>query len=150
MMAYIDDVPPDSGGFTVWPGSHLRIWDAQWAALEQRGELHTHSRRGLTEKSEWFGGFEQILRDTAPVDTHSPSGSVVLWHTKILHMRGHNTIKAAAIQNTIRQGTIYSFIKAPHAVSDAKLMSRAGGTIWRDWSDEVRGVDEGEASIAKL
>jgi hypothetical protein len=45
---------------------------------------------GLTEKSEWFGGFGKILRDTPPVETSAPSGSVVLWHTKILHMRGHN------------------------------------------------------------
>ncbi len=150
MMAYFDEVPPSSGAFTVWPGSHTRIWDEQWAALEQRGELHTHSRRGLTEKTEWFGGFEQILRDTAPVETHAPSGSVVLWHTKILHMRGHNTKKAVASQNTIRQGTIYSFIKAPHALSDVQLMSRVGGSLWRDWSAEVRGVDENEVMLPKL
>ena len=140
MMAYFDDCPPDSGAFTVWPGSHARIWDEQWRALEQRGELHTHSRRGLTDKSEWFGGFHQILRDTPAIETHAPAGSVCLWHTKILHMRGHNTKKAAVAEDSIRQGTIYSFIKAEHALPDEMLMTREGGDMWRDWSAEVQGV----------
>ena len=63
----------------VWPGSHQRIWEAQWKAYEERGELHTHSRRGVTERSEWFGMFDSIHEDTTPFDTHAPSGSVVLW-----------------------------------------------------------------------
>ena len=50
MMAYFDDCPPDSGAFTVWPGSHARIWRKQWEALEERGELHTHSRRGASHR----------------------------------------------------------------------------------------------------
>ena len=127
-----------------WPGSHARIWDEQWAALEQRGELHTHSRRGLTTPSEWFGQFKQILRDTPAVETHAPAGSVVLWHTKILHMRGHNTKKADPMQDSIRQGTIYSFVKASHALPDAQQMTREGGGMWRDWSAEVQGVLEKE------
>ena len=63
----------------VWPGSHQRIWEEQWKAYEERGELHTHSRRGVTERSEWFGMFDSIHEDTVPFDTHAPSGSVVLW-----------------------------------------------------------------------
>eukprot|EP01046_Picozoa_sp_COSAG06_P009169 COSAG06_NODE_475_length_15278_cov_5.364187_6_plen_307_part_00 len=45
MMAYLQDVPPDGGAFTVWKGSHARIWSEQWAAFEQ-GETHTKSRLG--------------------------------------------------------------------------------------------------------
>lgn len=134
----------------VWPGSHARIWEKQWEALEQRGELHTHSRRGLTEKSDWFGGFGQILRDTPAVETSAPSGSVVLWHTKILHMRGHNTKKSDSSQDTIRQATIYSFIKTTDALPDARLMTREGGDMWRDWSAEVRGTATAAAAPSPL
>ena len=40
IAAYVDDLPPNSGGFTVWPGSHSRIWRDQWDAFLE-GEKHT-------------------------------------------------------------------------------------------------------------
>eukprot|EP01051_Picozoa_sp_SAG22_P003700 SAG22_NODE_183_length_16031_cov_36.647000_12_plen_160_part_00 len=88
-------------------------------------------RAGLTERSEWFGGFGQILQDTPAVETSAPSGSVVLWHTKTLHMRGHNTKKPDPSQDTIRQATIYAFVKTPQSLPDDRLMTREGGDIWQ-------------------
>lgn len=49
MMAYLQDVPKDGGAFTVWPGSHARIWGEQWAAFAE-GETHTKSRLGKSPK----------------------------------------------------------------------------------------------------
>lgn len=139
IAAYIDDLPPASGGFTVWPGSHIRIWEEQWKAFLKTGETHA----GRRERVRTAGGyealpepiFEQVKADTRPVDTHGPAGTIVLWHTKILHMPGQNTS-----QDVIRQATIYGYIKTQASLSDAMAMDNTIGDIWRDWSDEVRSV----------
>ena len=136
--AYIDDLPPASGGFTVWPGSHTRIWKHHWETFHA-GETHVGRRDALRK----LGGHETmpdpvveaVKSDTEPVDTYGPSGSVVLWHNKILHIPGQNTSN-----DVIRQATIYGFVKSPEGLSDELAMTDAGGDIWRDWSDEVRAI----------
>lgn len=134
--AYLDDLPPASGGFTVWPGSHIPIWREQWAAFKD-GEKHTDKHL----ENRRAGGYTDpaILRAKAeiePVDTHGPAGTVVLWHTKILHMAGQNKSN-----DIIRQATIYGYMKTPEAVPDALAADNTDGDIWRDWSEEVRATD---------
>jgi len=133
MSAYIDDLPPDSGGFTVWPGSHSRIWPEQWKAFKE-GEKHTDKHLPIRKA----GGYKdpvigEIKADTKPVDCHGPAGTVVLWHTKILHIAGQN-----CSADIIRQATIYGYLKTPAALPDALVVDNTDGDIWRDWSDEVR------------
>ena len=133
ISAYIDDVPPNCGGFTVWPGSHSRIWPEQWKAF-QEGERHTDKHLEVRKA----GGYAdpvigEIKADTEPFDCHGPAGTVVLWHTKILHIAGQN-----ASNDVIRQATIYGFKKTPEAVPDPLVMDNTDGDIWRDWSDAVR------------
>ena len=133
MSAYISDVPPNSGGFTVWPGSHEPIWREQWKAFKE-GEEHTDKH--LTVRK--AGGYtdpviRQIKEDTQPFDCHGPSGTVILWHTKILHIAGQN-----ASNDVIRQATIYGFKKTPESLPDPLVVDSTNGDIWRDWSDEVR------------
>ena len=137
VTAYIDDLPPDSGGFTVWPGSHVRVWREQWQAFLE-GEKHTDDH--LTERK--AGGYDDpVIRrtkaDTQPVDCHGPAGTAVLWHTKILHIAGQNTSA-----DVIRQATIYGFQKTPESLPDPLVTDETNVDIWRDWSDEVRGMDE--------
>ena len=48
IAAYVDDLPPNSGGFTVWPGSHSRIWRDQWDAFLE-GEKHTDKHSGRAQ-----------------------------------------------------------------------------------------------------
>ena len=137
--AYIDDLPPASGGFTVWPGSHTRCWETHWKVFHG-GETHV-ARRDRVRKA---GGYEFIADpiyeavkgDTEPVDTYGPAGTVVLWHTKILHMVGQNTSN-----DVIRQATIYGYQKTVGSLSDELAMTDAGGDVWRDWSDEVRATE---------
>ena len=136
MSAYIDDLPANCGGFTVWPGSHARIWEDQWAAFKD-GEKHTDKHLEVRRA----GGYSdpvigRIKEDTQPVDCHGPAGTVVLWHTKILHMAGQN-----CSEDVIRQATIYGFLKTPEALPDELVVDNSGGDIWRDWSDKVRGVN---------
>ena len=133
MSAYIADVPPNCGGFTVWPRSHSRIWREQWKAFKA-GEKHTDKHLAVRVA----GGYtdpviRQIKADTQPFDCHGPAGTVILWHTKILHIAGQN-----ASSDVIRQATIYGFKKTPESLPDPLVVDDTDGDIWRDWSDEVR------------
>jgi hypothetical protein len=85
----------------------------------------------------------EVKADTQPVDCHGPAGTVVLWHTKILHIAGQNTS-----DNIIRQASIYAFLKTSESLPDPLVIDNAGGDIWRDWSDEVRAPTLGaEAAV---
>lgn len=133
ISAYTDDLPPKAGGFTVWPGSHTRVWEEQWQAFFD-GEKHTDAH--LAERR--AGGYTdpaivQTKADTEPVETYGPAGTVVLWHNKILHMAGQNQST-----DVIRQATIYAFAKTVASVPDNRMTDESNRDIWRDWSDEVR------------
>lgn len=133
VSAYIDDLPPNCGGFTVWPGSHTRIWQEQWKAFKQ-GEKHMDKHLPVRKA----GGYAdpvigRIKADTQPVDCHGPAGTVVLWHTKILHMPGQNLSN-----DILRQATIYGYLKTQAALSDDLAADNTDGDIWRDWSEAVR------------
>lgn len=133
MSAYIDDLPPNCGGFTVWPGSHTRIWKEQWEAF-LAGEKHTDKHLEVRKA----GGYTdpvigQIKADTEPMDCCGSVGTVVLWHTKILHMAGQN-----CSDDVIRQATIYGFQKTPQSLPDPLVTDETNVDVWRDWSDEVR------------
>ena len=133
---YFDDLPPAAGGLHLWPGSHTRIWDA-WS--QEPGEWRTNRYGKQTQKRSGYTSvpIPEIKADTPPVDTHGPAGSVVLWHSTMLHMVGRNTMP-----DVIRQATIYAFAKTPESVPDDLVRSSPSGDIWRDWSDEVRAITE--------
>lgn len=133
VSAYIDDLPPKCGGFTVWPGSHARIWSEQWQAFHE-GEKHTDKHLTIRRA----GGYNdpvigRIKADTEPFDCYGPAGTVVLWHTKILHVAGQN-----CSEDVIRQATIYGFTKTPASLPDELAVDETDGDIWRDWSEMVR------------
>lgn len=137
ISAYIDDLPPNCGGFTVWPGSHSRIWPEQWKAFYE-GEKHTDKHLPVRKA----GGYTdpiigEIKNDTQAFDCCGPAGTVVLWHTKILHIAGHN-----ASTDVIRQATIYGYLKNRESLPDELVVDNTDGDIWRDWSAEVRGIEE--------
>ena len=88
------------------PEVTARIWPEQWKAFKE-GERHTDKH--LTVRK--AGGYTdpvigEIKADTQPFDCHGPTGTVVLWHTKILHIAGQN-----ASNDVIRQATIYGLRK---------------------------------------
>ena len=129
MSAYVDDVPAGCGGFTVWPGSHSRIWRGQWEAYKA-GEKHTDKHLSIRKA----GGYTdpvigEIKAGTQPFDCRGPAGTVVLWHTKILHIPGQNLS-----DNVIRQATIYGFLKTSDAVPDELVTDNTDGDVWRDWA----------------
>ena len=133
---YFDDLAPGAGGLTLWPRSHTRIWD-YWEAMNGRS-LSTDACENGTR----FVGYTDppigdLRGDTSPVETYGSSGSVVLWHTIMLHMAGVNTSS-----DVIRQATLYGFLKTSTALPDQQVADGPTGNIWDNWSDEVRVVSD--------
>ena len=63
-MAYLDDVPPNGGGFRLWPGSHKRVF-------------HTFERQHTSFRGEAFAeAMAEVAADTVPVDCYGPAGTV--------------------------------------------------------------------------
>jgi hypothetical protein len=85
--AYIDDVPPNGGGLQLWPQAHRRLF-----AHYQR--QHSRLPIDVAEGGAWGVSPSKILddvrRDTVPVDTYGPAGTVILWHHRGVHGAGPN------------------------------------------------------------
>ena len=81
-MVVADTMPPHAGGFTVWPGSHLRL------------HPHWDTVHGGTIASDKGEGYRQerdaILREVTPVELTGEAGDVVFWHPRLLHSAGIN------------------------------------------------------------
>ncbi len=137
---YFDDLPPGAGGLHLWPRSHTRIWDARAAMHSGEWPINPDWYSTRSASKDKLDGYVtppviDIKADTPPVDTHGPVGSVVLWHSIMLHMAGINTSS-----DVIRQATLYAFAKTPESVPDERAMGNPAGDIWQDWSDEVQAV----------
>jgi hypothetical protein len=82
-MVVADDMPPGAGGFTVWPGSHLRLhecWDACFgSSITGAAKAETYRQRR-----------DEILADTVPIETNGQAGDVIFWHHRLLHSAGIN------------------------------------------------------------
>ena len=81
-MVMADTTPPNTGGFTVWPGSHRRLhphWDT------------VHGGAISPEKKESYRlARDAVLRDTTPVEFTGVAGDVVFWHPRLVHSAGIN------------------------------------------------------------
>ena len=136
---YLEDVPARSGGFTVYPDSHRRLFHAH------RQESNYSPLPNFNEK------IAEVLRDTTPWELVAPRGSVIFWHGRMLHSAGihiGDSIRWAAFADYTqdrpvqdddahrRQGQ-YEWFK------DAKLFrddAAPGADMWRNWrlSESVR------------
>lgn len=73
---YLEDVSARSGGFTVYPGSHRRLFQA-----------HSHESN-YTPLPSYDADVLEILRNTTPLELVAPRGSVIFWHGRLLHSAG--------------------------------------------------------------
>lgn len=83
---YFDDVVPGGGGFTVWPGSHLKT--AEY--------FTSHSYPEYIENQE----VHLDLDIGSPFEISGEAGDLVLWHHNLVHTAGPNVsdrIRMAAI-----------------------------------------------------
>lgn len=76
ICAYLDDVRPRSGGFTVYPGSHRAMYQA-----------HTHD-------SNWSPGtgfreaVRRVIDSIEPLELCAQQGAVIFWHGRTMHSAG--------------------------------------------------------------
>lgn len=76
VCAYLDDVPPRSGGFTVYPGSHRIMfqahrYEANWSPTDSFGDA-----------------MREVVKKITPVEFVGDQGDVVFWHGRTVHSAG--------------------------------------------------------------
>ena len=80
-MVFVDTVPPHSGGFTIWPGSHYMshlYHTTVYGPLDpDLAEPYSKAR-------------DNVLREIAPVEFSGKAGDVVFWHPRLVHGGGVN------------------------------------------------------------
>ena len=121
---YLDHVGQQAGAFTVWPGSHIPLWD-------QSTEDVNFAPRS---KDEYEAVTEDIKARVQPVEFAGEVGDVILVHPFLLHSTGINT------SDRIRHATILDFNRVwPSPPGD-----RGGGRrnlMWEVLSDSEGGGD---------
>ena len=132
LCAYLDDVPPRSGGFTVFPGSHAIMYkahqfDANWSPNENFRTL-----------------MQEVVDTITPVEFVGQKGDVVFWHGRTVHTAGihvGDSIRWAVFAdftqnrpfltpNQHREVGQYEWFK------DTKLFiddDRVNEDMWRNW-----------------
>ena len=124
VVGYIDHVPEDGGGFTVWPGSHRKFFH----------DYHSRYRIESSPDTETYR--EQLnASDENSYQTFGEPGDVVFWHHRIGHMASHN------YSGQIRKAVICDFI-----LNDMPRLQEEppGDDIWVDWTDDMRDVSIGD------
>ena len=81
-MVFVAPTPPRCGGFTIWPGSHVKVhpfFKTVYSAYveEDRSNDFTEVQR-------------EILATTNPVEFVGEPGDVVFWHPRLMHSAGVN------------------------------------------------------------
>ena len=77
--AYLDDVPPHGGAFTVYPGSHKRLfhahrYEANWSPLET-----------------FRDALAQVVAEVVPLELVGDKGDVIFWHGRLVHSPSVNS-----------------------------------------------------------
>lgn len=76
LCAYLNDVPPRGGGFTVYPGSHKALFhahrfSANWSPLPRFADT-----------------MRQVIQETVPLELTGCRGDVIFWHGRAVHSSG--------------------------------------------------------------
>jgi ectoine hydroxylase-related dioxygenase (phytanoyl-CoA dioxygenase family) len=59
----------------------------------------------------------RIVADTEPVECHAPAGSVIFWHSRLVHSAGKNSGTA------VRSGVIYEYYKKADPSLDNSVLA---------------------------
>jgi len=119
-MVYLDRVPPQTGGFTVWPGSHLDAGEYYQDHARSAGYMGTMGRDPDggwdygQERSDQFDGFE----------IHGDPGTVIVAHQQLEHCGGVNNSRRVRISNIKRLS---------RADADEIDTDRAYRDVWQYW-----------------
>jgi hypothetical protein len=80
-MVVVDEIPPQCGGFTVWPSSHL--------VVHPFGDT-IHGPIGPNHAEAYAQARDDVLRNTTPVELSGQPGDVIFWHPQLMHSGGIN------------------------------------------------------------
>lgn len=74
--AYLDDVPPRNGGFTLYPGSHrimfrAHLFESNWSPL-----------------STFRSSLRRVVAEIQPYEVVGEAGDVIFWHGRMVHSMG--------------------------------------------------------------
>ena len=133
VCVYLDDVPPRSGGFTVYPGSHRIMFQAH--ETEANWSPHTGYRDAI----------RKVAKEIRPVEFAGPAGTVIFWHGRTVHSSGIHT------GDRIRWAVFADFTQNRETLSpdehravgqfewfkDTELFrhdSPVGEGMWREWN----------------
>lgn len=76
VCAYLDDVPPRNGGFTVYPGAHQFMH-------------HAHSEEAnWNPNSSYSDCVKRVVRTITPYELIGNAGDVIFWHGRLIHSAG--------------------------------------------------------------
>lgn len=93
-MVILDNTPPHCGGFTLWPGSHLR--------LHQYWRTTFGSSMAPDNKEAFQAEIRHIVENVTPVEFSGNAGDVVFWHPRMVHSAGVNDSLVANDQPVVR------------------------------------------------
>ena len=122
-MVYLDDVPPKSGGTTIWPTSPQQLWEC----------LDTEHNCGFNPNERYARTFQHILDTVEPVEFVGGVGDVMFLHPAMIHSAGINTVAHGA--GTLRIATVMEWQRARPA--------GAKRTLWWTLNDSSRAVSRG-------
>ena len=73
-IVYLSDVPPHSGGTTIWPASPHALWEC----------LDCEHRHGFNPNERYQPTFDSILQNTQPVEFVGGAGDVMFLHPAMI------------------------------------------------------------------
>ncbi|TGY90113.1 hypothetical protein E5163_03005 [Marinicauda algicola] len=128
-VMYLNETGPEDGAFVVWPGSHRLI------APHAYGLTHTHTPEGFDALC------ARIEREIEPVCVTGGPGTVILWHSRLLHSAGVNCTGG------VRYGLLSDF---KNGMADARCHLRNDRPFDETWSPEVMAIESGHDGLQPL
>ena len=136
VVGLIDDCPPNGGAFTVWPGSHKRlypIFPLQYDQARIPFYEHMPSLKGIVHPPAYHEELARILTDTEPVDCWGKAGDVVFWHHRLVHAASENH------SDVIRQAVLADLNRVD---LDQLRLDPPQANMWRDWSEALNAAPD--------
>lgn len=76
VCAYLDNVPPRNGGFTLYPGAHHIMHYAHYCEAN------------WSPKSNYIECVRRVVREITPFELVGCAGDVIFWHGRMVHSAG--------------------------------------------------------------
>ena len=112
VLGYIDDVPPNGGGFTIWPKSHRVFY---YRHLTQYGP----------DKTDTYEKHYNLLKEQTATECYGEAGDIVLFHHRLAHA-GNPPNSSSQIRKAVVGDLVKKELKE-------KLNEPPLEDMWQDW-----------------